>query len=60
MQTVLIAIAAYCLGSISFAVFISKAMGLPDPRSYGSKNPGATRFTRTGASSSASVAMSEK
>jgi glycerol-3-phosphate acyltransferase PlsY len=48
MQTVLIAIAAYCLGSISFAIFVSKAMGLPDPRSYGSSNPGATNVLRTG------------
>jgi len=48
MQTVLIAITAYCLGSISFAVFVSKAMGLPDPRSYGSNNPGATNVLRTG------------
>jgi len=48
MQTVLIAIAAYLLGSISFAVIVSKAMGLPDPRSYGSNNPGATNVLRTG------------
>ena len=48
MQTVLIAIAAYCLGSISFAVLVSKAMRLPDPRSYGSNNPGATNVLRTG------------
>ena len=48
MQTVLIAIAAYLLGSISFAVVVSKAMGLPDPRSYGSNNPGATNVLRTG------------
>jgi glycerol-3-phosphate acyltransferase PlsY len=48
MQTALIAIAAYCLGSVSFAVFVSKAMGLPDPRSYGSKNPGATNVLRSG------------
>src|SRR5260221_13087162 len=52
MQTVLIetgviALAAYCLGSISFAIFVSKAMGLPDPRSYGSKNPGANNVLRT-------------
>ena len=48
MQTVLIAIAAYLLGSISFAVVVSKAMGLPDPHSYGSSNPGATNVLRTG------------
>jgi len=48
METVLIAFAAYCLGSISFAIFVSKAMALPDPRSYGSSNPGATNVLRTG------------
>jgi glycerol-3-phosphate acyltransferase PlsY len=48
MQTILIALAAYLLGSISFAVIVSKAMGLPDPHSYGSKNPGATNVLRTG------------
>ena len=39
---------AYLLGSISFAVVVSKVMGLSDPRSYGSKNPGATNVLRTG------------
>lgn len=39
---------AYLLGSVSFAVVISKAMALPDPHSYGSKNPGATNVLRTG------------
>jgi glycerol-3-phosphate acyltransferase PlsY len=48
MQSVLIAVVAYLLGSISFAVVVSKAMGLPDPHSYGSKNPGATNVLRTG------------
>jgi glycerol-3-phosphate acyltransferase PlsY len=48
MQTALIALAAYLLGSISFAVVVSKLMGLPDPHSYGSKNPGATNVLRSG------------
>ena len=52
MQTglllVIVLLAAYCLGSISFAVVVSKLMRLPDPRSYGSKNPGATNVLRTG------------
>jgi acyl phosphate:glycerol-3-phosphate acyltransferase len=48
MQTLLIALAAYLLGSVSFAVLVSKVMGLPDPHSYGSKNPGATNVLRTG------------
>ena len=39
---------AYLLGSISFAVVVSRAMGLPDPYTHGSKNPGATNVLRTG------------
>jgi glycerol-3-phosphate acyltransferase PlsY len=41
-------IAAYVIGSLSFAVIVSRAMGLSDPRSYGSKNPGATNVLRSG------------
>jgi glycerol-3-phosphate acyltransferase PlsY len=48
MPNVLFAIAAYLIGSISFAVVVSKLMGLPDPHSYGSGNPGATNVLRTG------------
>ena len=48
MFIALAAIAGYLLGSVSFAVVVSKAMRLPDPRSYGSKNPGATNVLRTG------------
>ena len=57
MQTLLIALAAYALGSISFAVFVSKAMGLPDPRSYGSKNPGATNVLRSGSKLAAALTL---
>lgn len=39
---------AYAIGSLSFAVIISRAMGLSDPRSYGSGNPGATNVLRSG------------
>ena len=39
---------AYLLGSLSFAVIVSRVMGLKDPRSYGSKNPGATNVLRSG------------
>ncbi len=39
---------AYLLGSLSFAVIVSRAVGLKDPRSYGSKNPGATNVLRSG------------
>jgi len=48
MQAALTVLAAYLLGSISFAIVVSRLMRLPDPRSYGSKNPGATNVLRTG------------
>jgi glycerol-3-phosphate acyltransferase PlsY len=48
MHSVLTAVAAYALGSISFAIVVSRLMRLPDPRSYGSGNPGATNVLRTG------------
>ena len=41
-------VVAYAIGSLSFAVIISRAMGLSDPRSYGSGNPGATNVLRSG------------
>jgi acyl phosphate:glycerol-3-phosphate acyltransferase len=41
-------LASYLLGSLSFAVIVTRAMGLADPRSYGSKNPGATNVLRQG------------
>ncbi len=43
-----IVVAAYLLGSISFAVVVSRAFRLPDPHEYGSGNPGATNVLRTG------------
>jgi glycerol-3-phosphate acyltransferase PlsY len=48
MNNLIVAIAAYLIGSISFAVVVSRVMGLADPRSYGSGNPGATNVLRTG------------
>src|SRR6476661_1043118 len=48
MYTVLFTVAAYLIGSISFAVVASKLFGLADPRTYGSKNPGATNVLRSG------------
>jgi glycerol-3-phosphate acyltransferase PlsY len=48
MQTALIVLAAYLLGSVSFAIVVSRVLALPDPRSYGSKNPGATNVLRSG------------
>ena len=44
----LAALAAYLMGSLSFAVLVSRLMGLADPRSYGSQNPGATNVLRSG------------
>lgn len=41
-------IGAYLLGSLSFAVLVSRAYGLPDPRTFGSRNPGATNMLRSG------------
>ena len=41
-------VCAYLVGSLSFAVIVSRLMGLSDPRSYGSKNPGATNVLRSG------------
>ena len=46
--SVLIVAGAYLLGSVSFAVVMSRVFSLPDPHSYGSKNPGATNVLRTG------------
>lgn len=48
MYTVIFTVVAYLIGSISFAVVMSRAFGLSDPRTYGSKNPGATNVLRSG------------
>src|SRR3954465_6228032 len=53
MDIVLAVIAAYLLGSMSFAIVVTKVMRLPDPRSYGSKNPGATNVLRSGSKAAA-------
>ena len=50
-------LAAYCIGSLSFAVIVSRAMGLADPRSYGSGNPGATNVLRSGKRSAALLTL---
>ena len=57
MHTALIALGAYLLGSISFAVVVSRLYALPDPRSYGSGNPGATNVLRTGRKSAAALTL---
>jgi acyl phosphate:glycerol-3-phosphate acyltransferase len=48
LATLLLIIGAYLIGSVSFAVIVSRAFGLPDPHAYGSGNPGATNVLRTG------------
>ena len=50
---VLAAIAGYLIGSLSFAVIVSRVMGLNDPRTFGSKNPGATNVLRSGSKGAA-------
>jgi acyl phosphate:glycerol-3-phosphate acyltransferase len=54
---VLAMLAAYLIGSISFAVIVSRLMGLNDPRTYGSKNPGATNVLRSGSKLAAGVTL---
>ncbi|MDH4326327.1 MAG: glycerol-3-phosphate 1-O-acyltransferase PlsY [Betaproteobacteria bacterium] len=48
MQTALVVLGAYLIGSVSFAIVLSRLAGMPDPRSYGSRNPGATNVLRSG------------
>jgi len=55
--SILFAIAAYLIGSISFAVVTSKVFGLADPRTYGSKNPGATNVLRSGNKAAAALTL---
>ena len=51
------ALMGYRVGSLSFAVLDSRAMGLNDPRTYGSKNPGATNVLRSGSKAAAVVTL---
>ena len=57
LYPLLAAVAAYLVGSLSFAVIVSRAMGLSDPRTYGSKNPGATNVLRSGSKAAAAVTL---
>ena len=57
MDTLLTALLAYLLGSVSFAIVVSRLLRLPDPRSYGSKNPGATNVLRTGKKLAAALTL---
>lgn len=57
MSNYLAIIGAYLLGSLSFAVIVSRCMGMPDPHSYGSGNPGATNVLRSGRKSAAALTL---
>jgi glycerol-3-phosphate acyltransferase PlsY len=57
MPSLFLIAAAYLLGSLSFAVIVSRAMRLPDPRSFGSGNPGATNVLRTGRKAAAALTL---
>jgi acyl phosphate:glycerol-3-phosphate acyltransferase len=54
---VAVVLASYLMGSLSFAVIVSRLMGLNDPRSYGSKNPGATNVLRSGSKKAALLTL---
>jgi glycerol-3-phosphate acyltransferase PlsY len=55
--TILLVLAAYLLGSISSAVIVCRLMGLPDPRTQGSNNPGATNVLRIGGKKAAAITL---
>ena len=57
MTAVALTLLAYVLGSIPFAVIVSRVFALPDPRSYGSGNPGATNVLRTGRKGAAALTL---
>ncbi|MBZ0104323.1 MAG: glycerol-3-phosphate 1-O-acyltransferase PlsY [Sulfuricella denitrificans] len=57
MPSIVFVVIAYLIGSLSFAVIVSKAFGLADPRSFGSKNPGATNVLRTGKKLAAALTL---
>ena len=57
LYPLLAVVAAYLVGSLSFAVIVSRSMGLNDPRTYGSKNPGATNVLRSGSKVAAIVTL---
>jgi glycerol-3-phosphate acyltransferase PlsY len=57
LYPLLATLAAYLIGSLSFAVLVSRSMGLHDPRTYGSKNPGATNVLRSGNKAAAAITL---
>lgn len=57
LYPVIATVLAYLIGSLSFAVVVTRAMGLADPRTYGSKNPGATNVLRSGSKKAAILTL---
>jgi len=57
LEPLLVLVVAYLIGSLSFAVIMSRLFGLPAPRSYGSGNPGATNVLRTGRKAAAVLTL---
>ncbi len=57
LVAVLVVVGAYLIGSVSFAVVMSRLFSLPDPHTYGSKNPGATNILRTGNKAAAALTL---
>lgn len=57
LELPLVLVGAYLIGSLSFAVIMSRLFGLPDPRSYGSGNPGATNVLRSGRKAAAVLTL---
>jgi len=57
LQALAAVVAAYLIGSLSFAVIVSRMMGLQDPRTYGSQNPGATNVLRSGSKAAAVLTL---
>lgn len=57
IESILTVLVAYLIGSLSFAVILSKVYGMPDPRSYGSGNPGATNVLRSGRKTVAALTL---
>ena len=57
MSLMAVVLPAYLLGSVSFGVLASRVFHLPDPRTYGSKNPGATNVLRSGRKAAAALTL---
>ena len=57
LQALAAFVASYLIGSLSFAVIVSRMMGLQDPRTYGSQNPGATNVLRSGSKAAAVLTL---